>query len=143
MLRTLLALAALAISTGSVVAQGTRADYERAAGISRELAGKVVHAVDDVAWIDGGGLWYAVRDADTRTRYVTLDRAEGTPRDLFDHAALAKAIASATGRERVDSERLPLARLLVTHDRVDAMLRESGAVLRQDRASGAWTTVTQ
>lgn len=140
MLRTLLGVLAVAISTSSLVAQGTRADYERAAGISRALAGKVVRAVDDVAWIDGGGLWYAVRHADGRTRYVTLDQANGTPRDLFDHAALAKAITDATGRERVDSERLPLARLLVTRDRVDAMQRESGTVVRMDRADGAWTT---
>lgn len=141
MLRILLGALALAISTTPLIAQGTRADYERAAGISRVLAGKVVHAVDDVAWIDGGGLWYAVREEERRTRYVTLDRADGTPRELFDHAAMAKAIADAIGRERVESERLPVARFLVTRERVDALLRESGAVLRQDRASGAWATV--
>jgi hypothetical protein len=100
MMRCMLAAVALAISTSSLVAQGTRADYERAAGISRSLAGKVVQAVDDVAWIDGGGLWYAVREGERRTRYVTLDRADGTPRDLFDHAAMAKAIADSENQLR-------------------------------------------
>ena len=77
-------------------AQGTLADYQRAATVNQRLAGLTVDVAQDPTWIGPTRFWYrkSVKGGD---EYVLVDAATGTKRPPFDHARLATALSTATG----------------------------------------------
>jgi len=116
-------------------AQGTRADYERAAALRERVQGKVTNTVPSVSWINATRLWYVVERGGGQRGYVEVDAQTGEKRDLFDAAKLAAAMSAVLGRE-VDAERLPIERVGVTEEAVDVLVRDEARVMRVDRASG-------
>ena len=88
-------------------AQGTRADYERAASLTRRTEGKLFKESLAPHWLPGNNaFWYRNDLAGGAREFILVEAAKGERRPAFDHARLATALAAASGRE-VKSERLP------------------------------------
>src|SRR5437868_1982654 len=81
------------------LAQGTRADYERAAALpGRWQQSKVTHARVEPRWIGGGPrFWFRSDVGEGKWEFVIVDCAAGTRGPLFDHAKLAEGLAKAAG----------------------------------------------
>ncbi len=146
--------------TSEARAQGTAADYERAAHLgqrfNRGAAGQAL-AAESLAphWIESGPerdrFWF-IRpespppDGTTRAdgrRYVLVDPANGRESPLFDHAWLAARLAERLGKP-VGERSLPLERVdvlpegvLLLVDGIDAPLLVSGGGGAGDGATGA------
>lgn len=121
-------------------AQGTRADYERAAALLGRTAGKVTNTISQFQWSGDDRLWYALQLGDGRVRYLEVNGVSGEKRPLFDHANAAEMLARVLGRP-VQPDQLPIDRLHVTAAQIDALLGNSASVVRLDRDSGAWTEI--
>jgi dipeptidyl aminopeptidase/acylaminoacyl peptidase len=88
----------LAASCGPAAAQGTRADYERAAGLPKLTEGKVLRQRVKPNWLPGNTqFWYRNDLAGGAREFVFVDAEKGERRQAFDHARLATALARAAG----------------------------------------------
>ncbi len=137
--------ATLALACASVLgptsrAQGTRADYDRAAALRGRTAGKVANTITQFQWTNDDRLWYALQLGDGRVLYFEVNGVTGEKRPLFDHAHAAAKIARAVGRP-VEPDQIPIDRLHVSAKHVDALLGTTASVLRLDRASGTWVEI--
>lgn len=93
------------------LAQGTRADYERALTLRERTNGKVFRSRVRPQWFpDGTGFWYRNDLAEGAREFVWVDAVRGVRRLAFDHFRLADALGEAWGKE-VDPARLPVQRL--------------------------------
>jgi dipeptidyl aminopeptidase/acylaminoacyl peptidase len=91
----LLGIVGLLLITQSGIAQGTRADYERANSVRTWTAGKVKNAAIEANWTpDGGAFWYR-RDAGGKKEFVLVDTAKGT-REVVTEDKLPKDAKPAT-----------------------------------------------
>jgi len=89
-----MAAALTAVSTAG--AQGTRADYERWAGLRRLTRNKVFRERVQPNWLEGGKqFWYRVATGPERHEFVHVDAVKGVRRVAFDHARLAAAMVKA------------------------------------------------
>src|SRR5581483_11792643 len=75
-------------------AQGTLADYERAATVTQRLAGLTVNVAEAPTWIGPTRFWYR-KSVKGGHEFVLVDAARGAKRAPFDHARLAAALSSA------------------------------------------------
>jgi dipeptidyl aminopeptidase/acylaminoacyl peptidase len=92
-------------------AQGTKADYERAASLQQLFGGKVARAQVQPQWIGREGqFWYMADLGEGKREFVRVDPAKGERRLAFDHAKLAAALAKAGGKE-ARGDRLAIDRL--------------------------------
>src|SRR5688572_24189110 len=81
----------------STHAQGTLADYRRAAGIDARLADLTINVADAPTWIASTNqLWYR-KTVQGGSEFVLVDAATQQKRPAFDHERLARALASAGG----------------------------------------------
>jgi dipeptidyl-peptidase 4 len=110
--RTALALFALLLLASSPVrAQGTRADYERAAQLRELTANKVFKTRIRPVWFeDNTRFWYRNDLAGGAREFIVVDARQGTRQPAFDHIRLAAALNELTGKE-LDPARLPIDRL--------------------------------
>lgn len=135
-LRLVLLLVLVALAGSPANAQGTRADYERAASLRQRVEGRVVNTVPEVTWIDDTHLWYVVDRGAGRREFIEVDAATGLKRALFDGKQVAAGLSRALGRE-VDAANLPIERVHVEGAAVDLLLRDEARVFRVQRESGA------
>jgi dipeptidyl aminopeptidase/acylaminoacyl peptidase len=77
---------------------GVRADYDRVASLRDRVNNKVVDAIADNAWIDGTTKFWYRKSVAGGSSFVLVDAATGTKAPAFDHARLAQALGTATGR---------------------------------------------
>ncbi len=99
-------LVVLLLSPGLLTAQGTRADYERAAGLREEVSGLVRHTVEQARWLpEQNRFWYRTT-TDEGTRFMLVDAERRRRTEAFDHERLAAALAEALETE-VDPAALP------------------------------------
>ncbi|MGD0538257.1 MAG: DPP IV N-terminal domain-containing protein [Verrucomicrobiota bacterium] len=90
------------------LAQGTRADYERAAGLRHLTDGKVFRAKVEPHWFgDNTRFWYRNDLPGGASEFILVDAEQGTRAPAFDHARLADALAKVTS-ETVAADKLPL-----------------------------------
>ena len=83
--RVLLFVLAMFVSTAPLAAQGTRADYERAAALGVRWRGALLNARVDVHWIDGAALaWFRDERLEGHERWRLVDAERGVVRSLFD-----------------------------------------------------------
>ena len=72
-------LCVVCLSSGSVRAQGTRADYERASHLRELTRGKVFQASVEPHWFAGNEkFWYANALADGKREIIVVDAVKGT-----------------------------------------------------------------
>jgi len=99
---------ALLLSAGAVVAQGTKADYDRAASLPGKYGGTVYRDKVEPRFLPGGdAFWYRVDLANEGREYVLVDCVKGERKPAFDAAKLAKALGDATSKP-VDARKLPV-----------------------------------
>jgi hypothetical protein len=84
-------------------AQGTRADYERAAGLGDKLRGLALNAVDRSGWIgETTRFWYR-KSVKSGFEFVVADVATQGKKPAFDHDKLAAALTAASGEKAAGS----------------------------------------
>jgi dipeptidyl aminopeptidase/acylaminoacyl peptidase len=106
-----LALLNLVLGAPNLAAQGTAADYARAANLAKLTADKVFRDQVKPQWLaDGTHFWYRVRTGSNTHEFVLVDAANGVRQPAFDHERLAAALAQA-GVKEVRADALGLARL--------------------------------
>lgn len=94
-----------------VLAQGTKSDYDRAAGLSKLYANKVIRDRVRPNWLEGNTrFWYRVDLADGAGEYILVDVEAGTRKPAFDAARLAESLSKAAGKE-IKPQRLGIDRL--------------------------------
>ena len=81
--------------------------YERAAAVQAQYHDRWVLNQDLYPrWIDDGAFWY-VRQTPEGSEYTLVDARRGEKRPAFDHQALARSLAEATGN-KMDAAALPI-----------------------------------
>ncbi|MFO0904238.1 MAG: prolyl oligopeptidase family serine peptidase [Pirellulales bacterium] len=90
------------------LAQGSRADYERAAALERSSANRVFRQRVEPQWLpELNALWYRVETGPGTWEFVWVDAGAGTRRAAFDHAQLARLLGHAV-ETQVDERKLPI-----------------------------------
>ena len=135
-MRRVAVLLAVLSSVGTVRAQGTKADYERAARLGTELPDGIRDLPGPPQWIDGGPrFWYGVRRKDGY-EYIAVDPILNTKAPAFDAKKLAAALAAGSG-EKVEATELPIDRLRLDGNSV--RFRAFDEFMKFDGASGTLT----
>jgi dipeptidyl aminopeptidase/acylaminoacyl peptidase len=97
---------AAAVLTGAIVllsvparSQGTLADYRRADGLRTALQGLVVDAPEPATWLPNAELFWYRKAVKGGSQYILVDATTRQKRPAFDHARLAEALSTATGKK--------------------------------------------
>ncbi len=110
-----LSLAGLCLLTiaclDSAWAQGSKADYERAANLRKLTDNKVLNQKIDPHWLSNGeDFWYRRQLPDNGYEHILVISSQGSRQVAFDHAKLAEAMGKA-GIKDAKANRLPLDRI--------------------------------
>lgn len=98
----------LGLTAGLGFAQGTAADYERAAGLDRHFANKVFKQRVAPQWLgDNERFWYRNDLGGGRREFILVDAGAGTRAAAFDHTRLAGALTD-SGAGRIEAGRLSI-----------------------------------
>jgi len=93
---------ALFVATRAVSAQGTLADYRRAAAITQRFANLTTGITSGLSW-DGRSNQAVYRvSVPGGNRYVKVDADQWTKQPAFDHAAVAAALSTTSGQRYTD-----------------------------------------
>ena len=137
-----LALISILSSPAGLLAQGTRADYERASHLAELTRGKVFRARVEPHWLsDNRRFWYRVDLADDARQFLLVDAETGEKQPAFDHTRLAEVLSKAI-EQPCDAQRLPFdwikideasnAVLFRAHDKGWSCSRESYTISAAD-----------
>ncbi len=119
-LLAILTVCSQVLAAQSLLAQGTRADYERAAKIER-LWNSAYTARDlKPQWLSGSSLWYT-SIVNGHPQYTFIDCATGISRPLFNHQTAAQSL-------NLDPGSLTFDRLEVIADRALALSTSGGII---------------
>ncbi len=100
----------------SVIAQGSKQDYERAASYGDRTRNKVFRSDVRPHWIgDGPRFWYRIDVGPQQYEFVFVDAERGTRRPAFDHEQVAAALGEAGGKT-VQARQLPLRSISFNED---------------------------
>jgi dipeptidyl aminopeptidase/acylaminoacyl peptidase len=125
---TLCAALLLGLSCLSATAQGTQADYARAANLRKLTRNKVFRDAVKPHWLAGNTqCWYGVKTGPDTHEFILVNALAGTRQPAFDHARLAEALRKA-GVGEAQAERLPL-------DKVELSVGEQRL---EFRSGGKW-----
>jgi dipeptidyl-peptidase-4 len=103
MLRSLVALFALGCFVSFAQAQGTRADYERAAKLGSLRSGKVLNERIEVRWLpDGAGLVHSEERADGSRTWWLVDAESASKVELLGAKARAELVAQTGSPLRIE-----------------------------------------
>ncbi len=105
----------------AATAQGTLADYERAANLEQRFANRVFRLRVEPQWnATGTAFWYRVDTGPDSHEFIWVDAERGERKVAFDHRKLAEAIQAAAQpplSPPAAATRLPLERLELSDDR--------------------------
>jgi dipeptidyl-peptidase 4 len=98
-------------NTAPLLAQGSRADYERARNLRQSTQETVFRDRVQPNWLPGNNqFWYQVKTGRQTHEFILVDAEKGTRNPAFDHARLAKALA-AKEVKNARADALPIERL--------------------------------
>ena len=109
-------LLGLALWPSLLPAQGTRADYERAAGLQKKFADLTVGIVEPAAWIGNTHRFWYRRTVKGGGEFVVMDAESLEKKPAFDHQKLAAALSAASG-ESLTAITLPFTAIFVCRRR--------------------------
>ena len=119
----------------TALAQGTKADYERAEGLSKRFANKVFKSTLKPEWFaNNTKFWYRNDLAEGAREFVVVDALAGTRQPAFDHEKVAAALAKAIGQEAT-SAHLPIERIEFSGTESTVRLRGTDKSWRLDLAT--------
>lgn len=125
----------------AIFAQGTRADYERAATLPARFANHIFRTSVAPHWSeDGHSFWYRVQSAPGKWEFVRVNALAGTRQKVFDSVRLAAALTLKLGR-KVDADNLPFSWIDIAPDGSWVRFRVEKTVY--EWAKGALKTSTQ
>ncbi len=109
LLSAALAVAAIVLlESNAAQGQGTRGDYERAAGLRKLTENKVLNRRLEPHWLTNEPtFWYRRELAGGNFQFILVDAAKPERRPAFDHARLAQSLGDA-GLKDVSPDRLPI-----------------------------------
>jgi len=132
-----MAMVLLLAACAPLWAQGTKSDYERAAGLRRLTENKVFKTRVQPHWFAGATrFWYRNDLAGGTRQFVLVDAVQGTRQPAFDHARLAAALSEAAGK-KIEADRLPVERLEFSQREPVVVLRGEGKAWKCDLRSYA------
>jgi dipeptidyl aminopeptidase/acylaminoacyl peptidase len=82
-----------------VAAQGTLADYQRAAGLAKQYEGKALNIVDPVGWIEKTSRFWYRKSVKGGHEFILVDAETRSKAPAFDAQKLAAALWLATGQK--------------------------------------------
>lgn len=88
-----------AIPCMTACAQVTKADYERAAGVTEKYRGLLVNVAEHPMWIGGEDTLIYTRDNLGSHDFLAVDAATGQKTAAFDQARLAASLSKAAGQQ--------------------------------------------
>jgi dipeptidyl aminopeptidase/acylaminoacyl peptidase len=95
----------------SAAAQDFPANYDRAFSLRQRMADLVYRAEIKPRWLaDNHRFWYRVQTGPQTHEFILVDAETGARQPAFDHAKLARLLASTTG-QRMRADNLPLSGL--------------------------------
>jgi len=92
----------------AALAQGTMADYRRAAALQKRCEPLVVDSPDQPVWVEGTSPFWFRKSVNGGHAFVLVDAAVPMKRPAFDHDRLAAGIGAVT-HTRVGAATLPFA----------------------------------
>ena len=101
-----LLLQSLLVHPGTAIAQGTLADYGRAAALRDNLQGLAINIPERPVWIDSTSRFWYRKSVKGGNEFVLVDAQTLTRKPAFDHERLAASLSSAAG-EKYTALRLP------------------------------------
>lgn len=125
-----------AISSTTLFAQGSKADYERAANLRKLTEGKVLNLRVVPQWLSNGeDFWYRRELAGGGHEHILVISSQGSRQVAFDHTKLTEALSKA-GVKDLKADRLPIDRIEpVSKEVVEVLVR--GKWWEFNTASGA------
>jgi dipeptidyl aminopeptidase/acylaminoacyl peptidase len=125
--RVLFRASALALMAHAYLhAQGTKADYQRAAELDQKFQGLTVNVPGPVAWIgDSPRCWYR-KSVTGGHQFVMVDAERLTKKPAFDHQAIAAALSNATGKNYT-AITLPFESIAFSEDEAVIEIRANGS----------------
>ena len=90
-------------------------------------------------WMEGDRFWYRVATAEG-PEFILVDPASGTRRPAFDHARVAAALSSASGR-RYDAHHLPFSEIELPADGRSVVFSAAGREWKCDTAGASCTAL--
>ncbi|MBL9001017.1 MAG: prolyl oligopeptidase family serine peptidase [Phycisphaerae bacterium] len=131
-------LLGLVLITPGAVAQGSRADYERAAAHADRFRAVSPAPPPRPEWLSDSVCWYRTTDRGGTPRSWLVDAAKGTKEPLCDPASLALAAEKLLSLP--PAERGPvIERAALVDGRLAVLVRGAASPLVLDRASGEWS----
>jgi dipeptidyl aminopeptidase/acylaminoacyl peptidase len=88
---------AISVLIGSLYAQGTLADYQRAASLREKYQSAALNIPEAPHWFDDGRFWYR-KSVQGGHVFVTVTATTGAKQPSFDHEKLAAALSNAAGK---------------------------------------------
>jgi dipeptidyl-peptidase-4 len=89
-------------------AQGTRADYERAANLRQQTQNKVFKSRVQPNWFENNRrFWYRNDLANGQREFIVVDAVKGKREPAFEHARMAEALSKALNKQ-VQANQLPI-----------------------------------
>ncbi|QDU96990.1 prolyl oligopeptidase family serine peptidase [Lignipirellula cremea] len=95
-----------------LLGQGTRADYERAAGLRKRYEHTLFRDKVEPHWLDANSFWYKVQTGPQQHEFILCELGSCKREPLFDHGKLAEQLSALLGRP-IDAKALPLESLTV------------------------------
>ena len=96
-------------------AQGTRADYERAAALSGKASALVKNLPERATWIDATNRFWYRRAVSGGHDFVSVDATTLQKSPAFDHARLATSLSTAS-RKKIEALKLPFTTFQFTNN---------------------------
>ena len=94
-----------------VSAQGTKADFERSAGLREKYRGTILNDRISPNWIASSSrFWYARQGAGGIKTFILVDPSAGSKNVAFDHAKVASAVTKISGTA-AEADKLPFTRI--------------------------------
>lgn len=117
-------------------AQGTVADYDRAAKIRDKFQGLALNVPERAVWIgDTSRFWYR-KSTKGGSEFVVVDAAALSKKPAFDHAKLAASLSAASG-EKYTAVTLPFISITFVDKEASLEFAAAGSLWRCDLASYA------
>ncbi|MFT3883131.1 MAG: DPP IV N-terminal domain-containing protein [Gemmatales bacterium] len=136
MIRLGLTLLLLAFFLAGLHAQGTQADYDRAAGLAERYQGKVLNTRPKIVWQgDGKHIVYRQQRENDRQAFLRIDLQTGERSPAFDHQRLAADLATHF-KKPFDADKLPFTEVEVNSDGSLIYFTVDGSRREYDRYAG-------
>src|SRR5262245_60742981 len=99
LLRKMLLVCSILVVPALAGAQGTQADYERAAGMRGKMQGLAINVPSSVTAIENTGRFWYRKSVKGGNEFVLVDAETQVKRPAFDHQKLAETLSAAAGQK--------------------------------------------